>query len=56
MAPRLYDLGDRQMLRVVGLQVRGYQAYAPFEDFQGDSRLDPGALDPATDRYTMVTV
>ena len=53
---RLYDFGDGQVLRMIGLQMRGNQAHAPFEDFERHSRLDAHTLDAAANRDTMIPI
>ena len=56
MPPRLYDFGDGEMLRVICLQMRGHQADTSLEYLQRHPRLDPGPLDPAANRDTVIAI
>ena len=56
MPARLYDFGDCEMLWVVCLQMRGDQAHTSLEYLQRHPRLDPGPLNPAANRDTMIAI
>src|SRR5207302_3217293 len=56
MASGLHDLRHRQMLRMIGLQMRSDETYAPFEYLERDAGLDSRPLDSSAGGHAMITI